>query len=187
MRTLTLLASAGAIVAIGGCASSSGSATTSEGLQRTILTDDRTYQTTVAPNSRFNLAAPPERVWAVLADVYSDFKVEVKTLDRATWRMGNPNIIVMRQFAGEAMSAWVSCGDGFTGPRANNERIYLSILSTIHPNPKGGSDLEVGVSAGAQKVDGTSADRTACGSTGRLEARIHRAVANKLGVPANSQ
>ena len=43
------------------------------------------------------------------------------------------------------------------------------------------SELETAFSAQAQNMEGSSGDRIACGSTGRLEERIRKTVLLKVG------
>ena len=81
----------------------------------------------------------------------------------------------------EALSSYLNCGESFTGPVANNYRIYISLISVVRPDGKGASELETAFSAQAQNMEGTSADRIACGSTGRLEERIRKTVLLKVG------
>jgi hypothetical protein len=79
------------------------------------------------------------------------------------------------------MASYLNCGESFSGPVANNYRIYISLLSVIRPDGKGASELETAFSAAAQNMEGSSADRIACGSTGKLEERIRKGVLLKLG------
>jgi hypothetical protein len=86
-----------------------------------------------------------------------------------------------RRLGNESMSAYLNCGESFTGPVANNYRIYISLMSIVRPDGKGASELETAFSAQAQNMEGTSGDRIACGSTGRLEERIRKSVLLKVG------
>jgi hypothetical protein len=59
----------------------------------------------------------------------------------------------------------------------------MSLMSIVRPDGKGASELETAFSAQAQNMEGTSSDRIACGSTGKLEERIRKTVLVKLGSP----
>jgi hypothetical protein len=145
--------------------------------ERTVAIDDQqVYRTTVLANAKAPIAAPPGRAFEALKKVYDELGVPPGTHDPATGRYGNTDFYKTRRFANEAISSFLNCGESFTGPVANNYRIYMSLLSVIRPDGKGGSELETAFSAKAQNMEGTSADRISCGSTGRLEEHIRRAV-----------
>jgi len=150
--------------------------------ERTVAVDDQqVYRTTVLANAKAPVAAPPGRAFEALKKVYDELGVPPGTHDPATGRYGNTDFYKTRRFANEAMSTFINCGESFTGPVANNYRIYISLLSVIRPDGKGGSELETAFSAKAQNMEGTSADRISCGSTGRLEERIRKSVLLKVG------
>jgi hypothetical protein len=56
----------------------------------------------------------------------------------------------------------------------------MSLISVVRPDGSGASELETAFSAQAQKMDGASSDRIACGTTGRLEERIQKGVLAKV-------
>ena len=164
------------------CASSSGGPDVSLPRERTVAVDDQqVYRTTVLASTKSPLSAPPGRAFEALKKVYEEIGVPPGTHDPATGRFGNTDFYKSRRFGNEALSAYLNCGESFTGPVANNYRIYMSLLSIVRPDGKGASELETAFSAQAQNMEGTSADRISCGSTGRLEERIRRGVLLKLG------
>ena len=152
--------------------------------QRTVAVDDQqVYRTSVPVNAKVPIPAAPSRVFDVLKSVYEDLGVPPGTNDPATGRIGNSDFWKARRFANEPISAFLSCGETFTGSAANNYRIYMSLVSIVRPDGKGASELETAFSAQAQNMEGTSSDRIACGSTGKLEERIRKTVLVKLGSP----
>lgn len=166
------------------CASSS--SPPSSGLptpgERTVAVDDnQVYRTTVLANQRSPLAAPPGRAFAAVKAVYEELGVPAGTHDPSTGRIGNTDFWKSRRLGDQALSAYLNCGESFTGPVANNYRIYMSLLSVVRPDGKGASELETAFSAQAQNMEGSSTDRIACGSTGRLEERIRKGALLKLG------
>jgi hypothetical protein len=168
------------------CASSSSPRGPDVGLpsERTVAVDDQqVYRTTVLANSKAPVAAPPGRAFEALKKTYDELGIPTGTHDPATGRYGNTDFYKSRKLGSEALSTFLNCGESFTGPVANNYRIYMSLLSIIRPDGKGGSELETAFSAQAQNMEGSSADRISCGSTGRLEERIRRGVLLKLGTP----
>ena len=173
-----------ALVLVVGCASSpSQGPTTAPGpSEKTLAVDDQNiYRTTVLPNPKAPIAAAPDRAFQALRLVYDELGVKPSIMDPVTRRVGNLNFWVARRFAGQSLSTFLSCGDSFSGPIANNYRIYISLASIVRPDGAGGSELETAFSADAQNMEGTSGDRVPCGSTGRLEEHIRKAVLLKVG------
>lgn len=152
--------------------------------QRTVAVDDQqVYRTTVVANARSPIPAAPSRTFDAVKAVYEELGIPPGTHDPSTGRFGNTDFWKQRRLANEAMSSFLNCGESFTGPVANNYRIYISLLSMVRPDGTGGSELETAFSAQAQNMEGSSGDRIACGSTGRLEERIRKGVLLKVGAP----
>ena len=152
--------------------------------ERTVAVDDQNvYRTTVLPNAKAPLAAPPGRAFEALKTVYTELEIPGLQSDPTTGRVGNTDFWKSRRLGSEAMSNYLNCGESFTGPAANSYRIYISLVSIVRADGKGGSELETAFHAQAQNMEGTSADRVPCGSTGRLEERIRKSVLLKLGAP----
>ena len=150
--------------------------------ERTVAVDDNNvYRTTVLPNAKAPIAAPPSRAFEAVKKVYDELGIPPGTNDPANGRYGNSDFWKSRRLGNESLSAYLNCGETFTGPVANNYRIYISLVSIVRPDGKGASELETAFSAQAQNMEGTSADRIACGSTGRLEEHIRKSVLLKVG------
>lgn len=153
--------------------------------QRTVAVDDsKVYRTTVAANAKSPVPAAPSRTFEAVKAVYEELGIPAGTHDPATGRFGNVDFYKSRRLANEPMSSFLNCGESFTGSVANNYRIYMSLLSMVRPDGKGGSELETAFSAQAQNMEGSSGDRISCGSTGKIEERIRRGVLLKVGVPS---
>jgi hypothetical protein len=180
MRPLSVLSA----LALSACASASSSAPPPMQTERVILTDDRIYTTSVPANAVVVLAAPPEKVLVALAETYRGLGVEIEYLDRPAGRLGNKKFNGLRRMAGQQMSHWLSCGESLLGPRADGDRIQMSLVSSATADGKGGTRLETAFGGDAQRVDGTSTDRQTCTTTGRMEEQIRKRVANLLGIPA---
>ena len=163
------------------CASSSHVPDVSPPSQRTVAVDDQqVYRTSVMANPKAAIPAAPSRVFDALKGVYEGLGVPPGTHDPSTGRIGNADFWKSRQFAGEPISAFLNCGESLTGTVANNYRIYMSLLSVVRPDGKGASEVETAFRAQAQNMEGTSSDRIACGSTGKLEERIRKTLLLKL-------
>ena len=149
--------------------------------QRTVAVDDQqVYRTSVMANPKAAVPAAPSRVFDALKAVYDELGVPPGTHDPSTGRIGNTDFWKTRKFAGESISSFLNCGESLTGTVANNYRIYMSLLSIVRPDGKGASEVETAFRAQAQNMEGTSADRIACGSTGKLEERIRKGVLLKI-------
>ena len=149
---------------------------------RTVAVDDsKVYRTTVMANAKSPVPAAPSRTFEAVKVVYQELGIPPGTHDPSTGRFGNTDFWRQRRLANEAMSTFLNCGESFTGPVANNYRIYISLVSMVRPDGKGASELETAFTAQAQNMEGSSGDRISCGSTGKLEERIRRGVLLKVG------
>jgi len=179
MRRVCLILS---IAGTASCAATPRGPDVSVPTQRTVAVDDNNvYRTTVLPNAKSPVPAAPSRVFEAVKAVYEELGIPPGTHDPATGRVGNTDFWKSRRLGNEAMSTYLNCGETFTGSAANTYRIYISLLSIVRPDGKGASELETAFSAQAQNMEGTSGDRIACGSTGRLEERIRKSVLLKVG------
>jgi hypothetical protein len=115
------------------------------------------------------LAAPPATVWLAAKKVYADLDIPLTVENPSAHQMGNQNFFKSRQFAGESMAQLVDCGSGMTGPKASTYRIYISLLTDIITDGKGGTTIQTTFVPMGQDIAGGSSDRIPCGSTGRLE------------------
>jgi hypothetical protein len=173
------------VAATAACASSGGAPSVAMPTERTVAVDDNNvYRTTVLPNAKVPVPAAPNRVFEAVKAVYEELGVPPGTNDPATGRFGNVDFWKQRRFGNEALSTYLNCGDSFTGPVANSYRIYLSLISIVRPDGKGGSEVETAFTAQAQNMEGSAGDRIACGTSGRLEERIRKSILLKIGTPA---
>jgi hypothetical protein len=129
------------------------------------------------------IAAPPAVVWLAVKKVYADLDIPITLENPPAHQIGNQNFIKTRRMGGEAMTYWVDCGSGMTGPKAASYRIYGLSLTDVLPDPSGGTKLQTTFSATAQDVEQGSSDRIACGSTGRFEQMLLARVKSTVGKP----
>jgi hypothetical protein len=104
--------------------------------------------------------------------VYADLEIPVATESPASRQIGNNSFYRTRQFAGEQMAMLVDCGSGMTGPKAASYRIYMSLLTDVLPDGKGGTRVQTTFVSTGQDMSGSSSDRIPCASSGRLEGKI---------------
>jgi hypothetical protein len=177
MRRIVLLA------ALCSCASAGTSSENSTPRQATIYSGPDT-PTILAERPRAvatTIAAAPAAVWLATKKVYTEFEVPLQVENTSTRQMGNSNFYKTRTFAGQSMPSLVDCGSGMTGPKAASYRIYMSLLSTVEPDGKGGTTLQTTFVPAGQDLSGNSSDRIPCGTTGRLEALFNDRVKAILG------
>ena len=132
---------------------------------------------------RAQIAAPPPTVWLAVKKVYADLEIPVTVENVPGHQIGNQNFYRTRQMAGEAMNLLVDCGSGMTGPKAASYRIYMSLLTDVNPDGKGGTTLQTTFVPMGQDVAGGSSDRIPCGTSGRLEQIVIDRVKAAVGVP----
>jgi len=153
--------------------------------ERVVATDTHgTYRTTVSPNAKAHIPASPSRVFDALKSVYEELGVPPAISDPTTGRFGNTDFWKTGKLGAEHISQYLNCGDSMMGPAADNYRIYISVVSQVHPDGKGETDLETSLAAQARNMEGTSSDRVSCGTTGRLEEQIRKRLIEKL-TPSN--
>jgi hypothetical protein len=167
MRRILLL------LAISGCASAGGpTLDESTPRQATILSGDRNGGTIYGDRPvavSASIAAAPAAVWLAAKQTYKDFEVPLDVENPSTHQMGNPNFYRSRRFAGQSMVDFVDCGNSMTGPKSASYRIYMSLLTEMITDGKGGTKIQTTFVPMGQDMSGNSSDRIPCGSTGRLE------------------
>ncbi|MGQ0641742.1 MAG: hypothetical protein ACT4P6_13415 [Gemmatimonadaceae bacterium] len=110
-----------------------------------------------------------------------EFKIELRLRDSTAGVVGNLEIVKLRRLGNAAMSRYVSCGSGMTGPNADSYRIFLAIAAFVDSLSAGKTRLGVALAASAQDLQGSAKQPIACGSTGAVESQIRRAVALRFG------
>ena len=160
------------LLALGGCASAGQTLDDTTPRQATILSGDKNSSTIYAERpvaASATIAAAPAAVWLAAKKTYADFEIPLAIENPSNHQMGNSNFFKTRQLAGRPMVEFVDCGTGMTGPKAASYRIYISLLTEMITDGKGGTKIQTTFVPMGQDVSGGSADRIPCGSTGRFE------------------
>jgi hypothetical protein len=174
------------LIVLSGCASSSSAGRVDQGTSRqaTVYTGGADAATIFADRPRptsVTISQPVDAVWLAVRKVYAELDVPV-TVDNAVARqMGNGDFYKSRQFGGRPMTEFVNCGSGVTGPNAATYRIYMSLLTTLVADGKGGTTIATTLSASGRDLTGGSSDKIVCGTSGRLESMFLDRVKAKLG------
>ncbi|MFI5229731.1 MAG: hypothetical protein ACHQWU_11725 [Gemmatimonadales bacterium] len=160
------------LIALCGCAST-GASTSDDSTPRqaTILTggDSPTLLADQPHATAADIAASPTEVWSAAEKVYAAMEIPVTVENPRAHQLGNANFYKTHQLAGESMTRFVDCGSGMDGAKAASYRIYMSLLTTIDADGKGGSTVKTTFVPMGQDLSGGSTDRIPCGTTGRFE------------------
>jgi hypothetical protein len=178
MRRVALL------IVLCGCASSGNSGDTYAPKPPVIYAGDQSTARLEGEKPRAasaTIAAAPAAVWTAAKQVYAGLEIPIGIENPAAHLIGNQNFYKSRQMGGEPMTHFVDCGLGMTGAKAASYRIYMSLVTTVSGDDKGGTLVQTTFTALGQDVTEGSTDRIPCGSTGHLEQlvldRIKAAVA----------
>jgi hypothetical protein len=176
MRSLALL------VVLCGCASAGTPENTATKSEPIFTGAERGTLMTDAPRPlAATVTASPAVVWEVTKKIYAEFEVPVTLDNPAAHQLGNTNFYKMRQMAGKPLQDLVNCGMGVDGPKAAKYRVFMSLVTNISPDGKGGTTIQTAMAAsGVDIMAGSSSDRVQCGSSGILEYLINEKVAAAL-------
>jgi len=126
--------------------------------------------------------APPERVWALLPEVFEALDIPVTTRDARAAEMGNRGYVA-RRVEGKRMSGFVDCGTSLNGVLADTHDITLMALVRLAPTADGGTVVTAIVDA-TGSARATRGNPIHCESRNVLEKRITDLVAERLvGLP----
>lgn len=150
--------------------------------ERVVATDNQgTFRTTVTPNAKTHIGVAPSRVFDALKPVFEELGIPVSLNEPSTGRFGNPDFSKTRKLGTEPISSYMNCGETIMGPAADHYKVYMSLVSMVRPDGHGETNLETAFTAQARNMEGTTSDRVACGTTGRLEDLIKQRLLARLG------
>ena len=158
------------LVALSGCASAGTSQQTPEVRPAIYVSNETGILYGEHPHAATaTIAASPAAVWVAIRAVHSEFGIPVTVENGALHQIGNPSFYKTRSLAGQSMSKFVDCGSGIDGPKAASYRIYISLLTIVTDDGKGGTTVQTTFIPMGQDMTGGSSDLIACGSSGRFE------------------
>ena len=130
------------------------------------------------------LDAPYGKVFTATVAAFEEFRIAFDTRDSVRGMIGNLAIKKSGSFAGAQLSRWMNCGQGMTGPNADNFRIYIAIAALLdRVASTNRTQIRVAMVAGAQDMQGNAKDAVACGSSGALESKILESVKKRVSGP----
>jgi hypothetical protein len=178
-----------AAVVPAGCTSGSGGAKTTPP-DPIVVTDERDAALSAALGERVisndqsiyeRVAAPPDKVYQALIVAYSELGVPATIINPKEGLVAALDRRAFSKLGTERLSRYVSCGDSMTGPRADQDRIVLSVVSWAKADGTGNTRIESRI-VGNATDSGATGMRMPCTSTGELESRLHKAAKAALGM-----
>jgi hypothetical protein len=170
------------LVVLCGCASAGTPEDTSSRPEAIFTGDSRgTIMTDASRPLVATIQASPAIVWEVTKKIYAEFEVPV-TLDKpAAHQLGNTSFYKMRQMGGKPLQDLVNCGMGMDGPKAAKYRVYMSLVTNVSGDGKGGTTIQTTLVASGVDISASAgSDRVQCGSSGVLEYLINEKVTAAL-------
>ena len=128
--------------------------------------------------------ASRDAVWKALVGAYSDIGLLPDAADTSMWAVSRSKIVMRGSYKGTRTSTLFSCGETATGSsQADVGQVIANMRSQIS---SAGASTRVATLVDAWVIPdgGTSSNALHCGSTGMLEAKLHKAVGARLGLPA---
>lgn len=115
-------------------------------------------------------------VYHAAGEAYKLLKVKTDLVDSLAGQIGSIGFTQTGSFAGRRMSAWIRCGEGITGPNADQWRVSMAILSGVERVSKDTTRIRTVVVASARNMTGGASPPMMCVTTGGLEERINMQV-----------
>jgi hypothetical protein len=119
------------------------------------------------------------RTYSAVLSAFSDLKLPAEVKDSSAGRVETNVFYRHGDLGGKQISTYLNCGDGVSGPYADEDRVYMIAMVTISPTGPTGSTIRTIFLAGSVAVAQGARPTMDCRSTGRLELRLHRLVLQK--------
>ena len=165
-----------AAAALSACASANTSQQDPVNQRVAAVADGAMIQTENTPAASHEIDAPATAVWPALEKAYAQLGIPVAVNDPRLHRIGNTNFFKYGRMNGSPISEYANCGIGPTGARADNSRVYFSVITTVSAVDATHTRLSTDVRPVAVDMTGTTNARITCGSTGHLEDQLNEAV-----------
>jgi hypothetical protein len=114
----------------------------------------------------------PDEAWAVLPGVFSELLIPTSVVDNRTKTIGNTGWKTRRSIGRIPAQRYLECGSSGTMQNAETYQLNLSIITTVLPNPNGGSVISTAISGTGKNPITSSSAEVRCASKGDLELRI---------------
>ncbi len=127
------------------------------------------------------VAAPFDKVWKELIEVYKALGIEASTVDMAGRTIGNPSFKARRRLGNVPMTKYIDCGTTQGTQSAETYELLLTIHSQLHSPTPNNTTVTTTFSSMGRPVNISSEYRT-CTSTNALEQAIADLLRVRLGV-----
>jgi hypothetical protein len=144
----------------------------------------RVYRTTEAPAAA-SFAASPDSTFRAVVAAYNALGIEPSTVDPAGRVVARQHFVLRSRFQGKPLSSSFDCGNGQTGPRADQGRITADITSRV-VGTGSGSSVSTTIDASLVPNDGASRDPIRCASHGGIEESLRKEIAMQLGLSSST-
>ena len=116
------------------------------------------------------------KTYTAVLEAFKELKIPADIRDSLEGRV-ETNVFHRRgDLGGKQISTYLGCGDGITGPYADEYRVYMVVMTTIEPKGPDRSTIRTVLLAGAINVSEGARQPMACESTGRWEISLHKLV-----------
>lgn len=126
------------------------------------------------------VAAPPMQVFRAASMVLNNLRIAIDVSDSVHGLLGATKLTRSRNVAGRALSRYLECGSGMTGPRADSHRVQMPLLMMLDKGDAGGTRLRIALVGSAQDNGGVSTQPVACASTGVFEGELRKAIKEQI-------
>jgi hypothetical protein len=187
LRLIALLTLVMGTAALSACGAATAGNASPSGVDVTVISTElgeyRIERPRQADGHSARVSASPADVFSVLPSVYRDLGIPLGTVDTNRFILGNTDHRASRRIAGVRMSRFFRCGRsaGFGAELADAGPVRISIISRVDGDGADGARIRTEASAEARSTDGTSTARSACASTGLLEALVVAMAEDRLG------
>ena len=132
---------------------------------------------------KVNFDRSRDSVWKALVGAYTDVGLLPEIADTSSWVVARMKIPMRRVYNGVRTSVLFSCGETASGgSQADNGQVVASATSQLTAVNATTTRVSTVVDAYVIPDGGTSSNALHCGSTGEMEARLHKAIATRLGL-----
>ncbi|HZS58444.1 MAG TPA: hypothetical protein VFA43_04190 [Gemmatimonadaceae bacterium] len=156
-----------------GCATA-GSSSQSTGELRDVAHNENGQMLRTTPDYAItgSVSRPVDEAYAGMLLAYQKLGIEAAINDPVNHHVGNTAVNVLHRWNGEDLSRFFECGrDAFQTPRADQDRITFSVVTTL--GAAGTADTKVETLVTARGTDpGANGSTVYCSTTGHLEALL---------------
>lgn len=120
------------------------------------------------------VAGSADSVFSAMGTILKEFGIKVSQSDKVSREMVVRRQRAFRHLAKRPISTFMSCGQGLTGPNADQWHVFLTLGVKVSPAGPDKSSLAMTLTGDAIDIPGGRSDKIVCASDGRLEIDIVR-------------